>query len=267
MEKLPLVDSRDPKVWSTAESTVQPTPARTKIGDTSWLWHVQVDHLAGEPKYPIGWPRLAHSIPAGPRRDWSDWEFLHLWIYVDTPRDALPREPAGLGLHTPDRAGAFNRPLTELRKGEWVELKLPLTQIPRHHDVRQIQFHIAESNYRHGDIVDFYINDLALLRYATPTLLGVAAESAVMFADARQIPIMLQLAGVKPAQHAVVECELRRVGKVFARTGAHAPRGNFRVVLAPGSAALAPGDYEIKARIAGAPAITAKLRLVESPWK
>src|ERR1051325_88562 len=140
MEKLALVSASDPKTWSPAECTAEPSTERVKVGPSSWRWHVDVDHFAGEPKYPIGWPRIAHAFPEGALRDWSAWDFLHMWIYVDTSRATLPKEPAGLGLLTPDRASGYNRALPELKKGEWIELNIPTSQIPRHADVRNIQF-------------------------------------------------------------------------------------------------------------------------------
>lgn len=268
MEKRALVSADDAKTWSPAECTAAPSTARVKVGPSSWLWHVDVDYFSGEAKYPIGWPRIGHAIPAGELGDWSDWDFLHLWVYVDTSRDALPKGPAGLGLHTPDRANAYNRPLAELKKDQWVELNLPISEIPRHGDVRNIQFHLAEANYRHGDRVDFYLNDLALTRYAEPTLFGFTPENTVLLADATRLAVRFQLLGLKAGERARVACELSREGKVAARASTEAARGAQRVLLELGRAQLVPGTYELRATITGrAQAATASVRVVESPWR
>ena len=42
-------------------------------------------------------------------RDWSGWDYLQLWVYTDTTRTALPRDPVGLTLHTPDKDGDQQR--------------------------------------------------------------------------------------------------------------------------------------------------------------
>ena len=268
MERRPLFAPSAIKAWSPAESTVAVSTERTRDAAVALHWHVTVDYHAGEPKYPIGWPRLSRALPAGPQRDWTGWDFLHFWVYIATNRERLPSIPAGLGLHTPDRTSAFQRTLTELRAGEWVECKLPLSQIPRHHDVRQIQFHIAESNYRHGDSLDFYFSDLALLRYAAPTILAFAAESPVMFSDTPRIPVTLHLAGLPTGEHTEVICELHRDGRVAARAALSAIRGVQGAALTVGPSPLAPGDYELRAHLAGqSPVATARVRLVESPWK
>jgi hypothetical protein len=268
LEKLALFDAAELKAWSTAESTVGVSSAHTRGAAVSLHWHVTVDHTTGEPKYPIGWPRVNRNFPAGPLRDWSAWDYLHGWIFVATYRAALPGTPAGLGLHTPDRAGAYQRPLAELKAGEWVELNLPIASIPRHHDVRQIQFHIAEANYRHGDALDFYFSDLALLRHAAPTLLAFAPESAVLFADAKHLSVRLHLAGVATGQSVAVRCELWRNGRVVAHASVPATRGVQTASFALAPSPLPTGEYELHASLPGqtVPA-SARLRLVDSPWK
>ena len=268
MEKLTLFDPADVKAWSPAESTVAATTEHARGSAATMHWQVIVDYTTGEAKYPIGWPRVGRSLPAGPARNWSGWDYLHCWIYVATNRERLPSVPAGLGLHTPDRAGAYQLTLAELKAGEWVELKLPIAEIPRNHDVRQIQFHIAEANYRDGDRLDFFLSDLALLRYAAPTLLAATPESAVLFADAARIPVRLHLAGLKPGQQAEVRCELFRDGRVAAHATASCIRGVQTAMLALGSQSLAPGDYELRSNLGGQtqPKI-AHVRLVASPWK
>lgn len=268
LERLPLVAETTSKAWSPAESNLQWSTARAKTGEGSWHWHIAVDHFTGEPKYPIGWPRITRPIAAGPLRDWSAWDFLHAWIYTDTSRAALPRDPVGLGLHTPDRANAFHRSLSTLKKGEWVQVLIPLNEIPRHQDVRQIQFNIAESNYKHGDTLDFFINDLAVIRYAEPTIVHFSAENGVVLADARLVSAALQLSGVKAAETKLVVCELRQQDRVVARSTTQATRGMQRVALPLGQSRVAAGEYQLTACVAGTTRVaTASVRLVESPWK
>jgi hypothetical protein len=268
MEKLVLFAGDSAKTWSPAESTVTPSAERVKVSKASLHWHVTVDYYGGEKNYPIGWPRFSHGMPEGPQRDWTGWDYLSMWVYTETSREVLPREPVGLGLYTPDKSSAYQRTLTELKKGEWVEIRIPLSQIPRHHDVHSMQFHIAEARYKHGDTLDLYIDDIALLRYARPTLQDFAAENAVMFAGERNVPVNFRLAGVKPGQSAEVACELRRDGQTAARAMVRVGRGAQRVALDVGRRKLAPGDYELVATVAGNPQpATAKVRLVESPWR
>ena len=268
LERLPLFTPAELKSWSTAESTVAVSTAHTRDATASLQWHVTVDYQTGEPKYPIGWPRVNRSLPVGAIRDWSAWDYLQCWVYVATNRDQLPALPAGLGLHTPDRANAFQRPLPELRAREWVQIRVPITQIPRAHDVRQIQFHIAESNYRDGDSLDFHISDLALVRHASPTLLDFAPDSAVLFSDARRLPLSLQLAGVPAGATTEVILELHAGTHPVLRTTARAARGGQSFALELPRGPLAAGDYEVRATLTGtASPRSARIRVVDSPWR
>jgi len=268
MEKRILVAAESARQWSASECTIEKSSTRMKTDTPVLHWHVTVDHFGGEPNYPIGWPRIGCTLQAAAARDWSGWDYFQMWVYTDTSRDALPRAPAGLSLYTPDKEGAYNRTFTELAKGKWVRIRIPLAEVPRHNDVRLIQLHISESNYRHQDQLDFYFDDVALLRYARPTLLDFAAEAAVMFADAKQIPVRFELAGVKPGDAVAVVGELRQGGRVVAKADTKAARGPGRLDLDLSRLKLEPGEYEVIGRTAGGEqAGPVRLRLVESPWK
>lgn len=268
MEKQLLFGGASAKGWSPAESTVEVSTARVKTGPSVLHWHVTVDYYGGEAKYPIGWPRFSRAIPDGPQRDWSAWDYLHMWIYADTTRAALPKEPVGLGIQAPDKATTLHRPLVELKKGEWVEITVPVSALSQAGDVRSIQFHIAEANYKHADQLDLFIDDLALVRYAQPTILEFAAETAVMFAGSRVVPVKFKLAGTRPGQRVELACELRRDGRAVAQATVSVERGPQRVALDLGGKKLPPGDYELAARVAGNPQpVTAKVHLIESPWR
>ena len=268
MEKQLLFGGASVKGWSPAESTLEVSAAHVRVNTNALHWHVTVDYFGGEAKYPIGWPRFGRDLPVGAQRDWSAWDFLHMWIFVTSSRAALPKEAVGLGLHTPDKTSAFNTTLSQLKLDEWVEVVIPIAKIARPGDVRNIQFHISEANYKHADQLDLWIDDLALLRYAQPTLLAFAAETAVLFTDAKVVAARFQLAGVKPGATVPVTCELRRAGKVGAQSTSQATRGAQRIVIAPEPGTLTPGVYELTARAAaGQPTAPVQIRVVESPWR
>lgn len=306
LETLSLLAPGENKIWSPVESSLawENPPAGTAAAATpppagaaasTLHWHVPIDHTTGEPKYPVGWPRFSRAFPAGPLRDWSAWDYLRLRVYCATNRAALPRDPVGLGLHTPDRARAYQRALTELRPHAWTEILLPITAIPRSHDVRQLQLHVAEERYRHGDHLDLYLAELALVRHAAPTWLAFAPASAVAFADAGHLAVQASIAGVRPDAPADIICELRRADRVVARTTAPAQRGAQTLDLHWDRTAPPPaGDYTLVATLqplaAASPAspatpptsaippatpptarpaatTSAPVRLVTSPWQ
>jgi len=268
MQERILIGPDSAKRWAPAESTIETSNTRSRGKQPALHWHITVDHFAGEPNYPIVWPRIGYMFREASERDWTDWDYLQMWVYTETNRSALPREPAGLSIQSPDKEGAYNRALTELKKGQWMQIRIPLKLLGRRQDVRLIQLHISESNYRHQDQLDFYLDEIALLRYARPTLIDFAAETAVMFADARQIPVRFELAGVKTGDSAEVTCELREGRRVMATTAVKAMRGPQRLALDLTKAKLRAGDYEVVGRVAGGSATgSVRVRVVESPWQ
>jgi len=266
MEKRALAGAESAPRWSAAESTIEASTAPMKAGETGLHWHITVDHFAGELKYPIGWPRIGYTLRE-PDRDWSGWDYLQITIYTQTTRNALPREPVALALYTPDKDSAYTRIFSDLAKDTWVRYRIRLSQVPHHNDVRLIQFHISESNYRHQDQVDFYFEEIVLLRYAKPTLLDFAPETAVAFADAKHLAVQFNVAGVKTDEKVDVACELRSGTDAVVKATTKASRGPQRMNLDLANANLPPGEYQIVARVGDGRETTAKVRLVESPWK
>jgi len=267
MERQVLLDPESSPRWTVAESSVETLVVRTRTGEPVLHWHITVDHFTGEPKYPIGWPRANCALRDAAARDWSEWDYFQFWVYADTTRDALPREPVGLTLYTPDKSSAYHRPLTELQNGQWVQVRIPLSQVPRHHDVRLMQFHISESQYRHQDRLDLYFDEIALARYAQPTLLEFAPEGDVMYADEKQLALRFNLAGIRSGERADVVCELRKDKAAVARTAVQAVRGPQRLTFDLSRVKPAAGEYEVVARAAGGAEAASRVRLVESPWQ
>lgn len=266
LEKRILVAPESAPQWSAPESHVEASTAHVRSTLPVLHWHVTVDHFAGERNYPIGWPRANFLLRDTTARDWSQWDYFQFWVYTDSTRAVLPREPVGLTLYTPEKPDVYNRPLTELKKGEWMLVRIPTSQIPRHQDVRGMQFHISESQYRHQDQLDLYFDEIALARYTEPTLLDFAPEAAVMFADEKQLALKFNLAGVKPGERVEVVCELRKGQTAVARTVVGAGRGPQRVTIDLSRATPEAGDCELVARARGGAEAAAQIRLVESPW-
>ena len=265
-EKL-VLDGGEAKAWSPAEATLE--RATEPIGGAPAALHfgITVDHKTGEPNYPIGWPRANRPFPEPWQRDWSGWDYFRLKVHTRTSRAALPGRPLGLTLYTPDKPSAYQRSLTELRKDQWTELTLPVATIPRADNVTGIQLYLSESDYADGDHVDFFVDDLCLLRYAAPTIGSFELGQRTVFADARYIPARLALLGLPPGDTKTVACELLSGGKVVAGTQLALERGTHQVWLDLGTAKRAAGDYGVRARLGESVAGPLPLRLADSPYR
>jgi hypothetical protein len=268
-QKLVLDSFEDTKAWGPAEATVEPDREHVKGGTSALHLGIDVNWETGEKAYPIGWPRTQRSLGEPWQQDWAGYDFFHFWVYTTTSRDALPDDPLGLNLYTPDKPRAYSRTLAELRKDAWVEIRIPVAAIPRPDQVTFIQFFISESNYRHGDRVDFYISDLSLLRYAEPTLDTLRVGQKVMFADARYLPVQVRIFGIPAEAQTPLEVTVLSGGKAIARATQEVGRGEGTVWIDLGAKPAVPGECEVRARLkeSTTPAKADVFRIIASPWR
>ncbi|MGQ9730449.1 MAG: hypothetical protein ACUVX8_04175 [Candidatus Zipacnadales bacterium] len=263
MERVSIENGSGAANWGVAEATVSVSREFAERGETSLLFHIDVDHLAGEPNYPIGWPRIFLKPPEE-LRDWSQYDFLELVIHSETSRQALPSIPLGFMAHTPDKTQAYNRQLTELKKGETTTIVIPLSSIPRHQEVPHIQFYISESNYQHGDVVDFYIDDIALARYAVPTLSDIVPLQSIAFTDTRYMGLKFRVLGIKEGKEINVKVRAREGAEVVAHHEWVLARGEHEVWIKVDKP-LRPGEIALDLYLAE-PQEVARVRIIPSPF-
>ena len=274
MEKLSLPGGAQPEAWKAIESTEDASTDVVREGaGLSLHWHIPVDYFAGEPKYPVGWPRLILTL-TGADRDWTAWDGLHFWIHTRTSRPALPRVPAAFSIRTgPEGRVLLSRVLADLEKDRWTEVTIPFSPlapggVSPGWDVRALQFNISEDHYRHGDTLDFYIADLSLRRHTVPTLSDFTPVNTLMFSDVRAVPVSFTLFGIKPGEQRPVTLRLRHEGAVLAEQVFAAGRGPQRFVLDVDKLTLMPGWHELEGSVEGGGAdVTSRLRVIASPWR
>ena len=265
MDSLVLADGDSGSVWVSAEATMQPDATHSREG-RAMRFHIDVDHFEGEPNYPIGWPRTYLPI-SEELRDWSSWDFVEFWIYADTSRENLPLTPIGIIIRCPDRNSSFGMTLSEVSKGDWAQYRIPVADLPNPADVTAVQFHIAESNYNHGDVLDFWIDDLVLLRYAEPTVITMQPLSFAQYADAPVLRVEVGLTGMDEGETAEVLTRLVRDGTTVRQSSATLGPGVHTIPLEFG-ADLAPGSYQVQAQIAGTERVLSdRMRVISSPWE
>jgi hypothetical protein len=250
MEALVLADGDSGSVWQIAEATMEPDATHSRDG-RALRFHIDVDHETGEPNYPIGWPRTFMAMPEE-LRDWSGWDFIEFWLYAETSRESLPPSPLGFIVRCPDRNSSFSVTLSEATKDDWAHFRFPISSLPNPADCTAVQFFIAESNYRHGDVLDFWIDDLALLRYAEPTILTMRPLSGLHYADADAIHVEIELTGMAEDESAEVLARLVTDGATVRQGSARLGSGPHTIPLSVGGG-LPPGEYEVQAQIRAGP--------------
>jgi len=265
MEKLVLADGDVDSKWQTAEATMRPDATHAVEG-RAMRFHVDVNHQTGQPDYPIGWPRTYMSMPED-TRDWRKWDFVEFWLYADTSRASVPSTPLGFIVRSPDKPNSYHRTVHEAKKGKWIHVRVATSDMPSPADCRAIQFFISESNYNHGDVLDFWIDGLALLRYAEPTVIRMQPLGRVQYADTDVVRVEVGMTGLEEGQTAELLVRLVRDGKTVRQSSAVLHSGIQAVPLKVGGN-LDAGRYELQARIAGSQrTVTEKIRVISSPWE
>ena len=263
IERRALIDVTSANAWSPAEATLTPTVEKTS-GQKALFFHVPVDWKGGEKAYPIGWPRITLDLPAA-AQDWSRFEKLRFRVLLKTACKNLPPAPLHLNVSSGGQRQNWGRDATGLQKDRWTEFSFNVADIPFNTQVRSMQFFVSESEYRDGDVLDFYLADVELVRHARPTLTAITPLTAVAFADDPAMPVLVEMAGVGPGEQALVEIALTRDGKTVASKKMSLGQGVTRVTLAL-PAGLAAGPYSLTARAASGHA-AATVTLAPSPWQ
>jgi hypothetical protein len=243
-EYLVIDDMEDISDWyngSPEETRLSASEKHVKEGKSSLLFANVVDYAKGEKNYPIGWPRTGKYLNKEKLTDWSGYESFECWIYAETSRDSLPNVPIGLGIRHSGNKQGNSFTLKEVKKDAWTRISIPIARIADPKDVQSIQFHISESNYKHGDHVDFYIDQMRLVRYAEPAISQLSVDRKILFTGDRTITALYRLVGYQGIADVTVEFEVGRDSTAVAKATAPA-QANCLAELPLGlTAALSPG--------------------------
>ena len=207
-DRLVLDDMEGTPDWSNGspeETTISTSDKHVKQGKHALRFANVVDYTKGEKNYPIGWPRISKSLRKAGLTDWSAYDFFECWIYVETSRASLPNDALGIGFQHSGRKRSSGWPLKEVQKDQWVKVVVPIGKLADPADVQDVKFHIAEANYKHGDHVDFYIDDMVLTRYVDPAVVNLTLERRIVYGTERQLAASYRLSGRKGMDAVKVE--------------------------------------------------------------
>ncbi len=265
----------NPARWGPAECTVEQSKELKADGRPTLHLHIPVDHLGGEKAYPIGWPRVYADLKEE-EKGWTDFERLEFMAYATMSREKAPRQALSFQVLCPDRQNAFHRTLSEIQLGQWVRLSIPIRALKSAKDATRLGFNISESDYKHGDKLDFYLGAFRLARAAEFGLTSLKVLNPVLYQDRPTLKVELDVAGppqkvlgthsgrnVSPLPLAVRAGEQTiRLSALAVQRGLQSAEIDLREhKLKPGAYTLAAGD-EDPGRSKVAP-----FRLVESPWQ
>ena len=274
IERLVLDDGADvdAAAWTPAEATVNVDKKHVKHGDTALRFHVDVNWSTGEKAYPIGWPRMNRKWPEAVQ-DWSQYDFFEFSVFVESSRKTLPKTPMGMTLYDQTGKKNYSRSLTDLQLGQWTDYRIPVAELKRSLPCTGMQVHISESEYKDGDVLDFWIDNISLTRYLQPTLTASTLPEQTITSASRYLMADLNLMGVKPGQSAAVTWQAAISGegtaprKIAATGKLTAQAGKQRYYLTLPSQGLLPGAYEVTFKTGTEGPKPFSLIVVPSPWQ
>jgi len=214
-ERLVIADMEGIAGWyngSPVETTLSRSDTHVKQGEFALKFANVVDHAKGEKNYPVGWPRAGKELAHAKMTDWSDWDFFECWIYAETSRPGLPGQPLAVGFYHSGVKRSSSVAIKEVRKDGWAKIVIPLSALADATDVQRVQFNISEANYKHGDRVDFYIDDVVLTRMAEPAIAEMALERKILCSHDDGLRAAYKLAGHKGIEEVVVELAIGPAG-------------------------------------------------------
>lgn len=235
-QQLVIDDLQDVSDWyngSPEETTLSRSDRFTRDSRPTLCFANTVDHTKGEKKYPVGWPRVGRDLGRDKLTDWSSYDFFECWIYADTDRETLPAKPLGVGFYHSGPRQSSHVPLA-VRKDAWTRIEIPVAQLLDPADVQRIQFNISESDYRHGDRVDFYLDRPALVRYVQPVIKTFAAEQTLVYGSQRVLRTRYELSGSQGLDQTRVELSIRgtAAAPLAAAAGTAARQGELAAAIA-----------------------------------
>jgi hypothetical protein len=257
----------NPARWEPAECTVEESKALKAQGRPTLHLHIPVDHFAGEKEYPIGWPRIYADL-RDEEKGWTEFERFELMAHATMSREKPPKQTLNFQVLCPDRQKTFHRNLGEIQLGQWVRISIPISSIKSAKDTARLGLNISESDYEHGDKLDFYLGAFRLVRAAELGLATLRVLSPVLYQDQPKLKVELDVAGPFQKVAQGLPMTLRRGEQVIHLYTLAVQRGLQSVEidlrerkLEPGAYTLIAFDEDLARRKA------ASFRVVEGPWQ
>jgi len=256
-----------PARWGPAECTVAASEKPEPGGHATVHMHIPVDHHAGEKRYPIGWPRMYLNLKQT-EKGWEKFERFEFMAHATMSRPTPPKNIINLQIHCPGKPHVFNRNLAEIRLGEWVRITVPIRALPRAGQAGRLGFNISESDYRHGETLEFRFGGFRLVRSAEFVLEALTIRSAVVYQGQPRVKVELAVGGPPLKIARGLPLTLRHGERVLRQETLPVKAGLQVLEVDVAELKLAPGDYTLAAfdsdperRKSGA------FRVVETPWK
>lgn len=252
--------------WSAAEAVCTSDARHSRTGGNVLHLHINVDWKTGEVKYPVGWPRITRQMPKD-LQDWRGFDYLLISIYVESSRTNLPATPLGMSLYLPDRPRTWHKQLSELQIGKWTDFRIPLQEIAGTNLCTGMQFHISESDYKDGDVLDFWIDRIELAQYVKPFIAEANLLEQILLSDSKSLEMEIAMFGVKDKLQVNAECVITSGAGVAFKGTIPLLQGKRKYSLPLPRGGLGQGSFDVSISYGGCVVKAGRFRVIASPYK
>jgi hypothetical protein len=156
------------------ESSIALSDAHVTQGQYALRFTVAIDHTNTDTAYAMSWPSVSRVYPVP--TDLSSYDFLEFDVFFENSRGVDPDFAINVMAKNSAGKDIYRTNFVNLRHGRWAHQKLCIRDIAIAEDFAQLNFFISESNYDHGDVIDFYFDNLRATRatgYIPPPVMPV----------------------------------------------------------------------------------------------
>lgn len=244
-EYLYLDSLTEPAQWAPAEAEARKVDDVN--GHPALTFHIDVDHHAGEPKYPIGWPRMYMRKPNDiPWKDYDKLEFKVLAKIASAPA-TLPNTAFSLKFTgAPKKSIEIPFGNKNLKLGEWVQFSMPLSKIEDITTFASSGFYICESHYSDKEVLDFTFAEIRLVRSSFCKVTEMETQG-VRYDTNHTLPVKLTVFGPASDGARGIPFQIAQGGRVLRLETLPVARGEQTIKMDISELHLKNGDYTLTA--------------------
>ncbi|MBR4675008.1 MAG: hypothetical protein IKP00_11135 [Victivallales bacterium] len=252
-----------PDQWAPAESEAR--SADEVNGHPALTFHVDVDHHAGEPKYPIGWPRMYARKPND--FPWKDFDKFEFKIFTKTSSNVIPARAFAFRFAGKPKINIeIGFGSNQLKLNDWTTFSMPLAKVAEATSLSTCGFYISESNYPDKEILDFTFAEIRLVRSSYCKITEMETQG-VRYNTSPTLPVKITVFGPASDCARGVPFQIAQGEKVLRLETLPVVRGNQTLLMDISELNLANGDYTLTAFPDNPDRkLTVSFKVIESPF-
>ena len=233
----------DPAQWQATEAEAR--SATPLNGHPALTFHIDVDHHSGEPKYPIGWPRMYMRKPSD--IPWKDYDKFEFKIHTKASSNTIPARTVTLKFTGQPKVSIdIGFGPKQLKLNEWTTFSMPTNKIAEITSFSNCGFFISESNYPDKEVLDFTFAEIRLVRSSYCKIVEMETQG-VRYAATPSLPVKITVYGPASDGARGIPFQIARGDKVLRVETLPVVRGTQTIQMDVSELNLANGDYTLTA--------------------